>query len=190
MDETSAITLCLKHQDPTGFEYLVKKYRREAFMHALSLLGNQEDAADACQDSFARAFAALPRVSHLDSFYPWFYRILRNRCLNMISRRKTIQKHQQESKCDPLMGVDNETPISIFEKKEEEKTVWQILERLNPEFREILILKYLKGNNYDEIAQMLDIPRGTVMSRLYYARKSFKEVYGREAGVPDSQETR
>ena len=159
-------------------------------MHAFSFLGNHEDAADACQESFTRAYAAMPRLPHLDAFYPWFYRILRNCCLNMISRKKTVQKHQQQSKTDPNMGVDSETPSSILERKEKEESVWQTLKTLNPEFREILILKYIKGNNYEEIAQMLDIPRGTVMSRLYYARKSFKDVYGQEAGVLDSREMR
>ena len=93
MDEAHAIQLCLKHQDPTGFEYLVKKYRREAFFHARTLLGDQDDAADACQESFTRAFIAIPRLNRLDAFYPWFYRILRNCCLNMIRKKKTVRKY-------------------------------------------------------------------------------------------------
>jgi DNA-directed RNA polymerase specialized sigma24 family protein len=60
MDEQRAIQLCVKHRDPVGFEFLVQKYRREAFFHAFALMGNQEDALDACQDSFAKAFTTIP----------------------------------------------------------------------------------------------------------------------------------
>lgn len=177
MDETYAIRLCLSHKDPTGFEFLVKKYRREAFFHAVTLLGNQEDAADACQESFSRAFAAMPRLKALDQFYPWFYRILRNCCLNMLSRKKTAQKYRTRQKNHPEMRVETDTPSSLLEKSEEKRQVWKVLESMNPEFREILILKYIKDNNYEEIAALLGIPRGTVMSRLYYARKAFKEAF-------------
>jgi RNA polymerase sigma-70 factor (ECF subfamily) len=70
MNEAQAIRLCLQYRDPVGFEFLVKKYRREAYFHALALMGNQEDAADACQESFRRAFAAIPKLAQLDKFYP------------------------------------------------------------------------------------------------------------------------
>jgi hypothetical protein len=58
MNETRAIELCIRHRDPAGFEYLVKQYRREAFGHALALLGNADDAAEACQESFISAFGS------------------------------------------------------------------------------------------------------------------------------------
>jgi RNA polymerase sigma-70 factor (ECF subfamily) len=177
MDEASAIQLCLSHKDPTGFEFLVKKYRREAFFHAVAVLGNQEDAADACQESFSRAFAAMPRLEALDQFYPWFYRILRNCCLNMLSRKKTARRYQTHQKTDLELHVETENPSSLLEKSEEKELVWEVLGTLNPEFREILTMKYINENNYEEIAALLNIPRGTVMSRLYYARKAFKDAF-------------
>ena len=175
MDESRAIELCLKHRDPIGFEFLVNKYRREALFHARSFLGNVEDAADACQESFSKAFAAIPRLTHLDAFYPWFYRILRNCCLNIIRRRKTAQKYQSETRSQPGHAVEESTPSSVVEKEEEKRLVWSVLDTLRPEFREILVMKYIQGKRYEEISGLLGIPRGTVMSRLYYARKAFKE---------------
>lgn len=65
MDETKAIALCLRRRDPIGFEFLVRKYQREALKHAAALLGNREEAADACQESFASAFASLVRLPQL-----------------------------------------------------------------------------------------------------------------------------
>ena len=98
MNEAQAIRLCLKHRDPAGFEFLVNKYRREAFFHAFALMGNREDAADACQESFRRAFTAIPGLASLDQFYPWFYSILRNCCLNMLGRRRTIMNYARENR--------------------------------------------------------------------------------------------
>ncbi len=177
MNETQAIRLCLRYRDPAGFEFLVKKYRREAFFHAVSLLGNQEDAADACQESFRRAFAAIPKLMQLDQFYPWFYRILRNCCLNMLSRRKTAMVYARDNQSAALCANTSADPAAILAKQEEQKAVWEALNALDPEFREILSLKYIQGTSYQEIARLLQIPRGTVMSRLFHARKAFRKQY-------------
>ncbi len=185
MNESRAIRLCLKHHDPVGFEFLVKKYRREAYFHALSLLGNQEDAAEACQESFTRAFVAIQRFSHLDAFYPWFYRILRNCCLNMLGRKKTAENYARQyvrqtvQEARPEKSTDN--PAFLLEKKEEQLLVWRTLERLKPEQREILIMKYLQGLSYHELSNLLNIPRGTVMSRLYHARRAFRDSFPGQA---------
>lgn len=177
MNEAQAIRLCLRYRDPVGFEYLVKKYRKEAYYHAYALMGNREDAADACQESFQRAFMAIPKLVNLDRFYPWFYRILRNCCLNMLSRRRTILNHIRDTGSDTRGGGTFDDPGSILAKKEETETVWRVLSELDVDSREILSLKYIQGNSYDEITEVLDIPRGTVMSRLFYARKAFREKY-------------
>lgn len=177
MNEQQAIKLCLKHRDPTGFEFLVQQYRREAFHHAYALLGNQEDAADACQESFSKAFAAIPRMEELTGFYPWFYRILRNCCLNMLSRRKTSSNYAKKKRENPETAIETGDPSSLLQKNEDQHAVWSALQELNPDAREILVLKYFKGSSYDKISSVLDIPRGTVMSRLYHARKSFRVHY-------------
>jgi RNA polymerase sigma-70 factor (ECF subfamily) len=141
------------------------------------LLGNTEDAADACQDAFLRAFAAMPRLETLDRFYPWFYRILRNVCLNMLARKKTRVDHIRKSF---VQGTDQNSmpsPTDLVELKETQQEVWQILDQLSLEHREILTLKYVHRSSYDEIAETLEIPRGTVMSRLYSARRAFRNKH-------------
>ncbi len=177
MNESQAIRLCLKHRDPVGFEFLVNKYRREAYFHAFALMGNREDAADACQESFYRAFKAIPGLVSLDQFYPWFYRILRNCCLNMLSRRRTILNYTRGNSAAESNTGTSADPSSILTKKEETAAVHQALNSLNVEVREILSLKYIQGHSYEEITRLLNIPRGTVMSRLFHARKAFREEY-------------
>lgn len=174
MTESAAIQSCLKHRDSLGFEYLVKKYRREAYMHAMIFMGNAEDAADACQESFTRAFEAFSRLQTLDAFYPWFYRILKNCCLNMLSRKKTSDRYRRHN---AFHLKEEETPSSLFEKQDEKVRIWDVLYKLPLNHREILIMKYIKECRYDEISVLLEIPRGTVMSRLYHARKAFREAY-------------
>lgn len=178
MNESRAIQLCIRFRDPAGFDYLVKRYRREAYGHALALLGNEDDAAEACQDSFTSAFGSLPRLEELTAFYPWFYRILRNRCLNILSRRKTARDYARAAtdgaRDSPASDVSAESAASAAE---ERAGVWRTLGRLTTEHREILALKYLKGYDYDTLAAILRIPRGTVMSRLYHARKAFQAAY-------------
>ena len=177
MDEQHAIQLCVKHRDPVGFEFLVQKYRREAFSHAFALLGNQEDALDVCQDSFAKAFAVIPRLRELPQFYPWFYCILRNRCLNLLARRQTSDRYREAQQLDLARAVDATNPGSLLEQREEQQRVQRALEALKPEHREILVMKYLQDRRYEEIANILAIPRGTVMSRLYHARTALREEY-------------
>ena len=179
MTEQKAISLCLKHRDPAGFEFLVRRFQREAFYHAYALMANEADAADACQDAFASAFAAMPRLDALDRFYPWFYRILRNRCLNMLAREQTRNRYAA-SQSKESGSIVPSTPQSDIENREERERVWQQLRHLKPKHREILTLKYIHEFSYDEIAETLGIPRGTVMSRLYEARSAFRKRFERD----------
>jgi RNA polymerase sigma-70 factor (ECF subfamily) len=177
MDEQRAIQLCVKHRDPVGFEFLVEKYRREAFAHAYALLGNQDDALDACQDLFAKAFTAIPCLRELPLFYPWFYCILRNRCLNLLARRQTADRYAEAQQHDVARSVDALTPGNLLESREEQECVQRALASLKPEHREILVMKYVQEHRYEDIATILAIPRGTVMSRLYHARMAFRDEY-------------
>ncbi|MBT3375676.1 MAG: RNA polymerase sigma factor [Lentisphaerae bacterium] len=177
MNETEAIRLCLVHRDPRGFEFLVSAYRREALFHATGLLGDVTDAADACQDCFAKAFASLPRLETLDTFYPWFYRILRNHCLNLLAKGKVRRAHVQDQQTDPAAGLEERSPYHMAEEAEDRQVVITALEEITAEHREILAMKYFQDLRYAEIAETLGIPRGTVMSRLYAARKAFRSAY-------------
>ncbi len=174
MNETTAISLCMKSRDPRGFEYLVKQYRREAYFHALGFLGEPAAAEDICQESFAKAFAYFPRLKSMNAFYPWFYTILKNNCLDYIRSRKSLEPlDEAEAIIEDVAG----DPQRSIEGADEKRAVWVALQRLKPEFREILILKHLRDTSYADISAILQIPRGTVMSRLYHARRAFQHTY-------------
>jgi RNA polymerase sigma-70 factor (ECF subfamily) len=175
--EAHAIQLCLKHRDPAGFEALVRQYRREAFGHALALMGNSEDAADACQACFAKAFAVMPGLERLDRFYPWFYRILRNFCLNQLARRSTRDRESEQVRQEEESRRDAGRPDLIYVQNEEQRIVQEALATLSPEHREVLCMKYFQQLRYHEIAATLGVPEGTVMSRLYHARRAFRRAF-------------
>jgi RNA polymerase sigma-70 factor (ECF subfamily) len=180
MNEEYAIRLCLKKGNPRGFEFLVNQYKREAYFHALGFMGEKEDAADACQEAFTKAFMKMPALSSLDRFYPWFYTILRNHCLNLIAKKRIRRKHERVE----TGKVQSSLFFDSTGEGERKKEVRRALRRLQLEHREILILKYFNGYQYDEISRILSIPRGTVMSRLYNARKAFaQKIVKKEGGA-------
>jgi RNA polymerase sigma-70 factor, ECF subfamily len=176
MDERSAIHLCLKHRDPVGFDFLARKYRREAYVHAAALLDNEQDALDACQDAFARAFRAMPQLSSLEQFYPWFYCILRNRCFNLIARRQTTERYREVAQQDAESAGETSSPSQSLEQQEEREQIRAALTLLSPEHREVLAMKYWEERTYEQIAGLLGIPRGTVMSRLFHARIALRDA--------------
>ena len=157
-----------------GFAALVKRYRREAYFHAYGFLGDSDDASDACQEAFSRAFRTLPNVKKLNAFYPWFYTILKNYCISYIRKNRRFQPVAPHTLDDTLKSSSKNSDEQLIE-KEEKKILRELLASLPEESREILTLKYILNYDYKAIASLLSIPRGTVMSRLYYARKKIAE---------------
>ena len=162
MDDATAIRAC-RAGDRQAFRHLVEAYQGQAIGHAVGILGNREDARDAVQDAFIDAFQALNRFDLSRKFYPWFYVILRNRCYKLASART---KRETESLDDMnILDPSNDEP------REEMLLLEHALLELDDEDREIITLRHLDGLTYQELAERLQIPAGTVMSRLFHARK-------------------
>jgi RNA polymerase sigma-70 factor (ECF subfamily) len=147
-----------------AFRYLVESYQNQAVAHAVAILGNAEDAQDAAQDAFIDAFQAIKRFDKERRFYPWFYVLLRNRCYKMTAKRRESESIEELEIIAPRHGL----PLT------EQIALETALLALSGEDREIITLKYLDGLSYTEIAEHLEIPRGTVMSRLFHARKQLQ----------------
>lgn len=160
MDDAAAIEKVQKGERE-AFRFLVEGYQNQAVAHAVAILGNREDARDATQDAFIDAFQSLKRFDKTRRFYPWFYVLLRNRCFKMTAKRRETSNLEELEIIAPRHGLPREEQIALE----------TALLALSGEDREIITLKYLDGLSYDEIAEHLEIPRGTVMSRLFYARK-------------------
>ena len=162
MDDKLAIDKC-RNGEHEAFRYLVERYQRQAVSHATAILGNREDALDAAQEAFIDAFRAMKSFDEARPFYPWFYVLLRNRCYKMAARRRETE------------SVD-ETVIVAWNSSAREETLAleEALLSLDRQDREIVTLKYFDGLSYDELAERLEIPKGTVMSRLFHARRKLQ----------------
>lgn len=169
MDDATAIEKCV-NGDGEAFRFLVERYQAQAVGHAVAILGNREDAQDAAQEAFVDAFRSIKRFDANRRFYPWFYVLLRNRCFKMTARRRPAEDVEEAEILAAQSGISSEERFAL------EKA----LRSLSAEDREIIALKYLDGFSYEELAGHLQIPRGTVMSRLFYARRQLQAKLSRE----------
>jgi len=167
-----------KRGDREAFERIVRTVGSEAFLIALAFVGDEEDARDLSQEAFLKAYLARSRFDTSRPFRPWFYRILRNHCLNFLrdSRRPKEGLYWREDAGRERFAAPGPGPAERLERKERIRLLRAAMERLSFDHREIIILKNFKGYSYKEIAELLDIPVGTVMSRLYYARKMLRRI--------------
>ena len=160
MDDAEAIKTC-QQGDREAFRHLVERYQKRAVAQALVILLNRDDAEDAVQEAFIDAFKAIGRFDTSRTFYQWFYVLLRNRCYKLIAKRRPAESLDEALLVTAQRGMTDETRIALE----------NALHSLTFEEREIVSLKYFSGLSYDELAAHLQIPRGTVMSRLFYARQ-------------------
>jgi len=163
MDDNEAIKRC-RAGEKEVFRHFVEQYQRQALGHAKAILGNREDALDAVQEAFLDAYQALNRFDLSRRFYPWFYVLLRNRCFKFAARAQKSESGNLED--TELFAPESNLP------REDLLSLEMALRSLSDEERELITLKHLDGLSYEELAQRLEVPPGTVMSRLYYARKA------------------
>jgi len=166
MDDQTAIGRC-RAGDKDAFRHVVEHYQAQAIGHAIAILGNREDALDAVQEAFIDAFRSIDRLDLTRPFYPWFYVSLRHRCYKLAagrSRRETSSSDEMEILA-PTSGL----------RPEEAMLLEQSLLELSPADRELITLRHLDGLSYDELAARLEVPAGTIMSRLFHARKKLRD---------------
>ncbi len=177
VEEGSAIERAQKG-DREAFALIVKKYMKPAYYVALSYVGSEQDALDLSQDAFVNAFRHLKRFDPTRSFFPWFYSILKNLCMNHLARAR----RRKEESLDRMAEDDRPVVLPVAASDPEKAAVaadlrakvGEALGRLKPKDREILVLQHLQDFSYREIADLLGIPIGTVMSRLYGARRALR----------------
>lgn len=157
------VAQCLQG-DLTAFEPLVRKYERVLFAVALRLVGDYEDARDATQSAFVRAYEALDRYDPNRKFFSWMYRIAVNECLN-VKRGQRAQEPLAER------AETNAGPFEAFERTETRERIDAALKALTFEYREVIVLRHFAELSYEEIAEAVSVSPKTVKSRLFSARQ-------------------
>ena len=170
------LVLRVRSGDRDAFGELVVRYMQRAYYAALGIVGSHDDALDLSQDAFARAFRARGTLDPDRPFYPWLYQILRRLCFNHLRNQKTRRARLAEA-AGWLADRAQEraaagAPDRAAERAEIRERIERAMNTLPAHEREVLVMREFEGLKYREIADLLGIPNGTVMSRLYSARRA------------------
>lgn len=179
-DEPRLIPL-LKQGDEEAFRVFVRRYQRRLFCVAYGITLDKEESLEIVQEVFVKVYQKIRTFREEARLSTWLYRITINQCLNW--HRKSKQKLRKQNKppernyaADYVeLLPDEDNPGTLYEKKELRRIFWEWVQDLPEEARAVLVLKELEGLSYDEIASISKIKKGTVSSRLFYARKRLKE---------------
>jgi RNA polymerase sigma-70 factor (ECF subfamily) len=176
MDMDRALVMQIKAGNKKALGQLVERHKKQAFQIALGLVGNKDDAYDISQEAFLRVYRSAKTFDERQPFLPWFYTIIANLCRSALRRRTTSKKRNVNVDDVSYMLVSDDDPEGALIKRETIARLRQGLRELPFADREIISLQHFREMSYDEIAALLGIPRGTVMSRLYYARKKLAAI--------------
>ena len=182
MNSDSALVMSIGTGDKTAFRVLVERHKKTAYGMALGLVGNRDDAFDISQEAFLRVYRSAKSFDQRQPFLPWFYTIIANLSRTWLKRRSSRDHRMVDIDEAASFLVSDDNPEETLIRDQQIARLRQALQRLSFEDREIIVLQHFRNMSYDEIATLLGIPRGTVMSRLYYARKRLAKQMGRDDG--------
>ena len=175
----SEIIRACKRGDAEKFRLLYDRYHEKGFRIAYRFLGNREDAMEVLQEAFVKAFQGLRGFRFGSSFGTWFYRIVVNASLDRRRIRAHKVGHLEEeldvSSGEMSLGRPSAEPIEMAERKELAAEIQKAIEDLSEDHRAVFILHVIEGVPYKDMAQILRISEGTVMSRLFYARQNLRQ---------------
>lgn len=175
--EEAALVRSAQGGDQEAFTRIVQAYQRAVYRVAYGLARNAADADDLAQETFVRAYQAIGRFRVGEPLYPWLARIATNLAFSLFRRRR----RRPETALEPMMaagaqwGVDDD-PAEHVAASERDERVRKAFEKLSPEHQAVLSLRAVQDLSYQEIAEALRVPPGTVMSRLSRARAELKRL--------------
>lgn len=182
-DEDHDLIRAVLDGDPTAYRGLVERYQGRIYSVCYGMVRNREDARDLAQDAFVKAFKNLSRFRFGASFYTWLCRIAMNVSIDHLRRRKV---RRADSFDEAIASRDSDGVISLqhhrnnpardLERKRLHAAILTAMDELPEEQKQVVVLREVEGMSYKEIAEVMDIPEGTVMSRLYYARKKLQNA--------------
>ncbi len=178
-DDRRLIAECLNGQS-AAFGELVRRYQERLYNSIYRVVDNVEDANDVVQDAFLNAYQSLNSFKGDAEFFTWLYRIAFNTAISLKRKKKAVYRLEwgpdDKSGLEPADDSAYSSPGASLERTEEEAVVQAALNRLSPEHRAVLVLKDLEGQKYEDIAEILDVPIGTIRSRLHRARVELRDV--------------
>lgn len=185
--DADLVVLC-QNGDARAFDVLVTRYRGRVYAMIYNMVKSEADAWDLAQEAFIKAWKALPKFEARSSFYTWLYRIAHNVTYDWLRKRKIQSEGEFDESVQQAVDPKAKTvpfseagPDLKMQHQELRTSIEAAIAKLSPEHRAVILLKEVEGRQYNEIAEIVGISIGTVMSRLFYARKKLqsllKDVY-------------
>lgn len=176
-----------KSGDREAFRELVERYQRKAVAIALGIIQDREDALEIAQEAFAKVFTGIQKFKEESSFYTWLYRITVNLAIDrqrQKNRQPVFEREEQGEgeygSIDTLPDSQDTDPYEQVKEKELGERLRAALAELTPAHKAVILLREVEGLSYEEISEVLQCSRGTVMSRLHYARKKLQARLGHD----------
>ncbi len=167
--------------DPQAFRRLFELYQRRVYAVALGVVKNQQDALDIVQEAFIKVHKHIGSFQGSSSFYTWLYRIVMNLAIDHLRKARHVTDYddriapQSSVGGEPLLPqVQEANPGRAMGRKELSKQIQLALGQLPEHHRAVILLREVEGLSYEEMAKVLDVPKGTVMSRLFHARRKMQ----------------
>jgi len=168
--------------DPVAFRTLFDRYNRRAYAVAFGVVKNQDDALDVMQEAFIKVHKHIGGFQGTSSFYTWLYRIVMNLAIDHLRRKRKVTEFDETiRRNDVLDGGAHQTklplenPGKVIARTELSQHIQAALAELPEYHRAVILLREIEGLSYEEMAQVLDVPKGTIMSRLFHARRKMQE---------------
>ena len=178
-DDRRAITDCLTGR-PDAFGELVRRYQDRLFNAVLRVVDNPDDALDVVQESLLNAYQSLGSFKGDSEFFTWLYRIAFNAAVSQKRKKRAVLSleggRNGEAIADPVDDSEGVRPGEKLERSEQHAAIHAALNRLSVEHRAVLVMKDLDGLKYEQIAEVMGVPIGTVRSRLHRARLELRDL--------------
>jgi RNA polymerase sigma-70 factor (ECF subfamily) len=177
----------VRNGDQRAFKLLVERYQRKVYAVALGMLKDKEEAMDVSQEAFVKVYKYLDHFKGDASFYTWLYRITANICIDVIRKRagsggehaefdETMPMDVSEANIGALGSRLGTNPQKSALRRELAEKIQEALAAVPEKHRAILLLREIEGMSYEDLSRTLDIPKGTVMSRLFHARAKVQKI--------------
>jgi len=171
--------------DQRAFRLLFDRYHRRAYAVAFGVVKNPQDAADVVQDGFVKVHRHIGKFQGSSSFYTWLYRIIMNLAIDHVRRRKNAKGVEYDDRvgreADEVAGdgtllprILDANPGKTVIRRELLAKIQEALDELPEYHRAVIVLREVEGLSYEEMSQVLEVPKGTIMSRLFHARKKMQ----------------
>lgn len=186
-DDATLIALCLSGET-SAYGVLVQRYQDRLYNSVYRLVDHPEDALDVVQDAFLNAYQSLESFKGDALFFTWLYRIAFNTAISLKRKQRvtlSIDASQDGdgTGVDPHDPADDAQPGWALEQAEQERKVHAALARLSSEHRTVLVMKDMEGRKYEDMAELLDVPIGTIRSRLHRARLELRQLLEQDESV-------